>query len=281
MAYIKGNLAPGDAARLQEHLAECDGCRKEYEATDWLLKGLTAVRDEIRENHLSSTLLYHFIQSPRSLDADTTVFVRTHLDLCDRCRQDAAAVRRLSNVEIENIPPIEEIPNRPAGFWRPVFRIRLIPAVAAAAIAILLVAWIVSMNVGSLPLFARVVSHEEAQKSGYSVVNLINDITTRGDDEFAAGTPTVVIRSHTRGLVLTLEAVTFGDEDVSYGVVVTGLDGNSVWQSKVTADQLESGSLWLIVDGSDFEPGTYRITVFEQQDGIRTNVSTAHFEIRP
>jgi anti-sigma factor RsiW len=282
VALINGNLAPEDAARLRGHLAECKDCNGEYEVTDRLVKGLKSVSDEIRENHISSTLLYQFIQSPQSLDADTIDLVRTHLDLCDRCQQDTTGISQLLGIEIEKPPATEEIPSRPTGFWGAIFRKRLVPAfTAAAAVIIILVAWIVSTNDGSLPSVARVISYEEARISGYTVVTLVNDITTRGENESTEMTPTVISRSDARALILTLEAVTFGDEDVSYGVVVTGPDGNPVWQSDVTADQLESGSLWLIADRDDFKRGTYQISVVEQQGDYRATVSTARFEIRP
>jgi hypothetical protein len=280
VSLIKGHLDPGESADLEKHLAECETCRGIYKETEWLINGLYAARGEIRDNHISSSLLFHFVRSPRSLDSETVDWVRTHLDRCGQCRQDAAFVKQQLGVGVEDDTSIKKTPGRRPGFWHYVFRRHLVPVyTAVAVVAVVLILWIVSTDDGSLPTIAKVMSYDEAQRSGYPVVTLAAHMTTRGENP-AAILPPVITESNERALVLTMEAVTFQDEEMSYGVQITGLDGNTIWQSDVTVDQLASGNLWLVVDRNDFESGIYRLSVLERQGDYRAPISTAHFEIK-
>jgi anti-sigma factor RsiW len=276
---IKGNLGPEDSQHLRRHLEGCGRCRREFEEADWLVAGMNDIREETRDGHVSSTLLYHFVRSAQSLEPETIDFIRTHLDRCGQCRQDAAVVEQLLRIPVENGEFAPQAAPTRLGFWRAIYNRRLVAGFAAAvAVALLLVVWVSSWDAAHLPAIAKVVSQPQAEHSGYTVVALANDMTTRGGG--APGTTAAaVIAEDDRALVLTLEAVTFKDEELSFSALIKASDGGLIWQSDVAADQLDSGRLWLIMNRKHFDPGIYQISVVEHQGDYRATVSTARFEI--
>jgi anti-sigma factor RsiW len=286
-ALIKGFLGPEEAARMRAHLDECEGCRREYAETQSLIAGMIAAREEIRSEHVSSLLLYQYVESLGSLDTETFDRVRSHVEQCDECRKDAAVIRELREMDsASGAATAAEAPPRRRGWrrgWRRVvFARRLAPVFAAVvALAVFAGAWLVLTGDGSLPRVAEVVSHTKAAEAGYPIVALSNDTTTRGEERSPAGAPAQIAGDGGRAVIVTLEAVTFADEEMVYGVEIEKAGGTPVWRSDVTPGQLESGGLWLVVDRDDLEPGIYQIRVVESQGDYRATVSTARFEITP
>jgi hypothetical protein len=277
---IKGHLSPDESERLRSHIETCPNCRREFEEYAWLIAGMVSAREEIQNGHVSSGLLFQFVQKPRSLDSETMEFVNAHLDQCEHCRQDFFAIQELSDIDIAGTNPAAETAPEQFSFWRSLFRRRLLPVHAALAVVVLAVIVWLNMSDKTSPFeIARAVTKSEALSSGYSIVALSSSMTTRGDDALGTAAPEIDRTVKHEPIILNLEAVTFEDEDMTYSVTITAADGNVVWQSTLSVDQLESGKVWLIFDPKDMKPGSYQVSVVEHQSGYQATVSTAHFQI--
>ena len=263
---------------LRRHLLSCESCRREYDETNLLISGMVASRDRILEGHISSNLLYQFVQTPQALEPETIELINTHLSLCDRCQEDSANIKQLILIDSETDAAVEK--HRRPSFWRKLFHKRLVPAYSIlAVILIAAVALLFRQPDTSLLSFAQVVSQAAAEKSGYKIFTLENSITPRGDDASPSRELPVISKGVDKHMVLSIEAVTFEDEKMSYLARITSSDGTTVWESDLDKAYLESGTLWLILDHNDFEIGVFRLIVLEHEGDYQASISTGLFEV--
>ena len=241
---------------------------------------MVEARGDIQDGHISSRLLYQFLRTPNSLDSDTMDFINAHLDGCEQCQQDVSAIHQLSEIDIVGDDRAPEIAPETFSFWRVLFRRRMLPAYAVLAAVVLVVVVLVSLSDETSPLLiARALTQSEAQRSGYTIVALAGGVTTRGGDVSEASAPVIVRGAEPQPVVLSLEAVTFEDEDMTYSVTITAADGSVMWQSALSVEQVESGRVWLMLDPEDIRPGVYQVSVVEHQRDYQAIVSTARFQI--
>jgi hypothetical protein len=278
--FIKGHLGPEESERLRRHMESCELCRNEHEESEWLVKGMVSTRDKIKDGHISSHLLHQYIRSPGALEPETIDFVQEHFDRCDQCRQDAVGIEKLSDINIGDNNRGTDTGRGARDSRRSWFRPRLVPAYAMLAVVLITAVVVVQkMNDATSLLIAKAVSHADAQSAGLTVVALTNEATTRGDDTKGEPAPQVISKKASQPAILSLEAVTFEYEDLSYSVQITSADGSTLWQSELTVEQLEAGKLWLILDQAAFDPGVYQITVIEHEDDYQATISTARIDI--
>ncbi len=277
---IKGHLPPTESEQLRSHLDGCENCRREYEESAWIAAGFLASASEIRGGHISAKLLYQFVQTPGSLESETIDFVRSHLERCDQCQRDSVGIKQLLEIDVDGGTDAKEAERSPTHSWWRFFRGRLVPAYAALAIILIAAAVFVVTSVDETsPLIARAVTQADAARSGYTMIALANYITTRGTDESAESKPTTIVGVNRKPVVVSLEAVTFEDEELSWRVVIAKGDGLTVWESDLDTAHLESGQIWLILDWEKLEPGVYQLSVLEQDGEYTATISTARFEI--
>lgn len=276
---LKGHLGEEDSQRLRSHLEECGNCRREYEETDWLVAGMVDASARIKGGHISSRLLCEYVQLPASLDSDTIDFIAAHIDRCDHCRQDAKVIERLSAINLDANDGAIDASRGSVGAWRSLFRRRLLPAYATVVLAAVVIALLFALDRTPSLLVARAVSPVDAEQSGHTVVALANSMAVRGDHTSGVPAPPVISKSDWAPVVLSIEVVTFEDEDMRYSARIEKAEGEAIWETDLDPALLESGRLWLLFDQVDLSTGTYRVSVIENEGLYEATISTATIEI--
>jgi hypothetical protein len=85
---VAGRLDDGQAAALSEHISNCNNCRFELEATQWLARKLRGHNTRINAGHVSVYQLFKLVEEPDALGENDVEVIWEHLDTCDACLDD-------------------------------------------------------------------------------------------------------------------------------------------------------------------------------------------------
>ncbi len=130
--YVNGTLAADETAEIEEHLSACRACRACRDLVDLARRQaeLQELGPDARE-HPHASLLVEYVDSPGSLDAETTEWIEGRLTACESCRD---AVDRLRETR-----PDESSPRWFEKLWQGLAATALRPVPAAAYLLLLVV----------------------------------------------------------------------------------------------------------------------------------------------
>lgn len=276
---IRGHLVTSISGALHAHIESCKACRKEYQETMWLSEGMKAIEETIESGHLSSRLLYEFVDDPGSLDNNTHEFIQEHLEKCPACKEDLQRIEELIHTPFKE-SAYDPAKKKPEKSFRSYFlNRRLLPAYSISAVlAALFIVFFVYPGIVLPPSYAvRAISDDLALESGYALHDLPTARITRSEERESFTVPEFSI-SAPGNPVFRINVDTFEDEDVSYEAVIRTGGGETVWESAVEAELLKNGNLLLLIDKGSFEPGLYHIDVTEVAPGKhRMTISKTSF----
>jgi hypothetical protein len=227
---------------------------------------------------MSSNLLYQFVRAPRSLDTETIDHIDSHLDGCDRCREDTRSIERLVEMGIGEYGDTKDETASPS-LWRSIFRRQLVPVYSVLAVVIFVASVLIVKLEDTAPgEIARAISQADAERTGFNVLTLPNIVTTRSDLS-TKSEPAKIPQSAGKSVLVSIEAVTFEDEDMVFSARIETDDGKTVWESRIVVAQLESGRLWLLIDQNALVSGFYKLSVIEREGESTATISASTFEI--
>jgi hypothetical protein len=276
--YANDSLSPEERLEVEAHLPDCAECRGLLEEAR-VLQGLDRQEPAELLDHVQAQHLERFAADPGAMPPETTGWIREHLQGCEVCRdalhilRGALAGTGTRDAAADSAPPRgtpEPVPAAESGsIWHLLSRTIFHPAAAAAYLVALCLA---------IPVYRALAPHPAIEPRGAAVeqepgpagdwggaVDLqVLSSAFRGEEDVAA----VVVEAGQPVLPLGVEFELPAGLDASavVGVVIRDGAGEVVWSQDLTREQVErnldhSGIVTLLLPGSRFTPGRYRLTV--------------------
>lgn len=276
--YLTERLSPGRLEEVRAHLETCPTCRRALGDTQWVRDEMLECRAEIDDGHLSARLLYEYVESPASLEAEDIELVRSHLDQCAQCREDHQHIVELAALPASAEPASRTEPGRADRLWqRIVGRFpRPVAPVAAAAAVVVLVVSVYVWQTRSSPAMQWI----RTDVVGVTAIELPVRHITRGAPPPPPEPVPQLDRTSGRDVLLAVNLGFLDQLGAYYEVVVREPSGDVVWRDRIPDVYLSAGRGVIRVNPGKLQPGTYRVEVVENEsDGFSTVIAEAVFRI--
>lgn len=296
--YANDSLSPEERTRVEAHLPGCAGCRALLEEAR-ILERLGSEESAVLLDHVQAQHLERYAADPRSMPPETARWIGDHLGACEVCRGALQILQRaLAGTETRGAAGLPSAhrdspvggPEADTGsIWSLLTRTVFHPAAAVAYLVALALAVPVYRTLVHLPDVERrvdAVQHRPGHGGewGGAVDLQVLSSAFRGDEHVATvvvedGQPVVPLGAEF-GLPTDLEASTV------VRFVIRGSTNEVVWSRDLTPEQVEknldhSGIVTLLLPGSQFSPGHYRLTVERGDRSGGRPILDAPFEVVP
>ena len=100
--YANNTLSDEKKELVEEHLKECEDCRKELEEIKVIASAVEEHGGLIFADHIESEKLSLFIESPEKLSPEERKEIREHLDACSDCMEDFEQIKEMLQPKVIN-----------------------------------------------------------------------------------------------------------------------------------------------------------------------------------
>lgn len=188
--YAYGELEPGAAAAVRDHLSDCPECRRLVEVLGFVAVEANALGDldpphelvdEIGLNHCRRWLALLFAAVDRELPEDQLERLLSHLEACSSCRRSWADLTLMHQVGEALIPPqgLVERSSSPSRWRLP----RRVLGMRTATAAAYLLAVLTSLLVGNPVSLARYQAGQAVDQVASSIHTEVTEATSSGQGE--------------------------------------------------------------------------------------------------
>jgi hypothetical protein len=258
--YWSGHLSEADRHAVEEHLKQCEPCRKSLKAMN-LIAGV-GIEDTGREdtNHISNELLTAYHSNPESLDASVIDRVHRHLQQCPACSHDLAFTADLEVALRESVSS-RRSPVAAVGLWDQVRALFLKPAVALPLLIILVILagrWFrpSHYDTGMHTASTSRIRLKESRRSGGESTRVYRD----------AGTNT-----------LLLDLPYYASRDATYNAIVFDSSGTATVPVGIGLRLGDNGTVSLHFDPRGMKDGDYNLMLMEISGGAPADTTRSYF----
>lgn len=257
MAHIRGDLNMDEITKLEAHIKTCASCQEEADDLRWFLTGTRHNAMAITEGHISSRLLYEFVEGHTTLEPGTMDRIENHLKTCEACRQDSDRIEQLIALELRSDRvPSSLSPHK--GGWFTGGRVRMASAAAALLLLIVVSVLVLRVRTGTPDYTATIIS----TGADYNIVDLPLGDPVRGDEQISAA---VRLKEYDGNrVVLQMMVDVFEGEESPSNVTIQDNAGEIVSKNPILSSAAETGRILLLIDTSTFAAGRYTIEVLDR-----------------
>jgi hypothetical protein len=255
--YVRGVLPNDNVEELEAHMSTCERCRTELDDLRWFLTGVKNNQAAVQEGHLSSRLLYEYVDDSSILDRDTIARIENHLGTCESCRQDLDQIAELIALELSSGETAAGTTTHGTRwFSRP--RMRRVFAGLASVLVIASFVWVFVTLTGKPDYVVSLVSDPGEL---HTVDMTLSDLV-RGEPDT---TPVVRLGEiEQRKIVLRIEVDVFEGEEPPATVSFSDAAFQVVWTAQLEKRHADTGTILLLVDKSTFVRGLYTVEVLNR-----------------